>query len=74
MAAVMRKERGAREAARVVRAALKAADLSPENFALAYPAMVWGASGRTIRRWADGEAVPDIAVVGNLYSYTRERA
>lgn len=55
-----------RETQRLTRRALKATGLSPEAFAKQYATYLWNASGRTVRRWADGDSVPHASVRGSL--------
>jgi hypothetical protein len=60
--------RDKRAAARTVRKFLRLHGLSPEQAAAQYPTTLWGASGRTVRRWADGESLPHPSIL----TYLRE--
>lgn len=59
-----------REAARIVRAAVRRTKLSPEAFVARYPNATYGASARTLRRWMAGQTVPHVATVERLRSLT----
>lgn len=58
-----------RDAARLVTRAVRRSRHSPETFALAHADLVYGVSGRTIRRWMDGERTPHAAVLERLARY-----
>lgn len=47
-----------REAQRIVRRALRNMEASPEWFAHRFSDTTGGASGRTVRRWMNGESMP----------------
>ena len=42
---------------------------APEEFAARYSTLIWGVSGRTVRRWNDGQTTPHPSVVNSLAGY-----
>jgi len=61
-------------AQRTIRAALRTACCSPEDFAAQYGRLTGDASGRTVRRWVDGHSTPHpLVVVAILNHFTRMR-
>lgn len=55
-----------RETQRLTRRALRLTKMSPETFAATFGSFLWDASGRTVRRWANGETTPHASVSGAL--------
>lgn len=65
--------RDKRASARTVRRALRASGMSPEVFARLFSeSALWGASARTLRRWAAGETVPHASVLNTLRTLASE--